>query len=226
MVKVLKNSIVLVFLKEPVPGRVKTRLARGFADEGLSEPEMRAAATYRLLVSAVLADLPANHLVGICFDPPDSGARDRIATWLQADLARFDEDALWIPQVSGDLGDRLWAATDEAFCQGAKTVFLIGTDCPGITGEVVCQAEEALASHEVVFGPTHDGGYFLLGLRRDSGEANRALFEKIPWSTENTLQVSIGSAEKAGLSVAQLAIREDVDDVESLRRVAPQLEGD
>ena len=194
--------MICMLLKAPHPGTVKTRLARDVGDE-------RAAAIYRALVEHQARAIPTGWQVSVYFTPPD--ALEEMRAWLQPYLpgvARFE------PQSEGDLGQRLRAAVEVEFRQGARRVFLIGGDCPGISGDYLCEADQAFNECDLVIGPATDGGYVLLGLKTQS----KALFENIAWSTPVVLEQTLSAARHESLHVKLLPMLEDVDDAESLAR--------
>ncbi len=195
---------VLLFLKSPVPGYVKTRLARDVGDSA-------ACAVFCSLVERQVAALPPGWPVEIHFAPAE--AEDRIRAWIHgADR--------YLPQVEGDLGARLSAASANAFRRGTEPVFLIGADCPDLDSEDFYAALDSLTSGcDAVFGPARDGGYYLLALKRHAPE----LFRQIPWSTSEVLKQSLDRAKQAGLQTALLNVKEDIDDISSLRRSRPVL---
>ena len=198
------ETFVQVFLKEPVPGRVKTRLAADIGDEA-------AAKAYRTMVSCVLRNLPRRLALSIAYTPVKR--RRAIQDWLAPDLG--DRSVEWVPQTRGDLGMRMEVATDQLFRDGAGRVIVIGTDCLELGSAVFDRAEEMLDSeHDVVFGPTPDGGYYLVALNAPQP----AIFRDIPWSSEETLARSREAAERAGLRAGLLDEREDIDDLAALRR--------
>ncbi|MEZ5303078.1 MAG: TIGR04282 family arsenosugar biosynthesis glycosyltransferase [Verrucomicrobiales bacterium] len=197
--------MVLVFLKAPVAGKVKTRLAAGIGPE-------RATAVYRELVARTLANLPPGEPVRIQFDPPGSEAA--IRGWLAPHLAATDAE--FRPQSAGDLGARLEKAFDDAFADGASRVAAIGTDCPDVTPAVFGEAWRALADHDAVFGPADDGGYYLIALRKPCP----TLFRGIPWSAPDTLAASLQNARASGIAAAVLDQKLcDIDDLASLEKV-------
>jgi len=79
--------------------------------------------------------------------------------WLGADID-------YLPQTSGDLGDRMNQAFKTIFLSGARAALAIGSDVPGITQEILLKALEGLRSHDIVLGPAADGGYYLIGMKR------------------------------------------------------------
>ncbi len=196
---------VLLFLKSPVPGYVKTRLARDVGDRA-------ACAVFCALVERQVAALPPGWPVEIHFAPAD--AESRIRSWIHgADR--------YLPQVEGDLGARLAAASANAFSRGTGPVFLIGADCPDLNPDDFYAALDSLASGcDAVFGPARDGGYYLLALKRHTPE----LFQGISWSGPQVLRQSLQRTAKAGLLTSLLEEKEDIDDIHALRRCYPEFE--
>jgi len=86
-------------------------------------------------------------------------------------------------------------------------VILIGSDCPGVHARLVSRAFADLDEHELVIGPAHDGGYYLIGLR----EPAPGLFRSIGWSTDAVLKQTLARAGRLGLRAAVLPILRDVD---------------
>ena len=185
-------ATLLVFAKAPRPGQVKTRLARTLGDE-------RAAALYRRMGRLVLdgvAAAPAT--IAACFAPDDAEAEVR--EWLGEGARRY-----W-PQGDGDLGARMSRMFDRAF-RTADRALVIGTDAPAVDAATIRRALEALDSADVVLGPSRDGGYYLLGLRRP----RPSLFQGIRWSTGSVMRETVGRASAEGLAVTFLEIESDID---------------
>ena len=209
----MKRSI-LVFLKYPAPGRVKTRLASALGDE-------EAALAYQQLVSRVFEQckMAGPDRIAIAYDPPDQ--RGDIQTWLDPWLAAFPGTVEWIPQVEGDLGERLESATEEAFRRiGDTALGVIGTDCVHLDRRIYEKCwTELNGKSDAVFGPTEDGGYYMLGLTKPQP----TLFRDIPWSSADTLKSSMESALAAGLRTATLPVRIDIDTVDEWNRIETEV---
>ena len=189
---------ILMFLKAPQPGKVKTRLAAEIGDQA-------AVSVYRQLVENQLNHLPPHWELVMHFAPADAAPAMR--HWLG--------DRNWVPQGDGDLGDRMAAAVRQAFDDGPGPVFCIGADCPALGPDLLYEAARHLQEDEdVVFGPAADGGYYLLGVQRFEA----ALFTGIPWSTSETLAVSMAGARAAGMTPHLLAEHFDVDTRADLER--------
>ena len=180
---------LVVMVKEPRAGRVKTRLGRQIG--------MTAAAWwFRHQTAALLRRLndPRWQLI-LAVSPDHAGLQSRV--W-PAHLPR-------VPQGSGDLGDRMGR-----LLQGMPPgpVCIIGGDIPGIEKIHIARAFAALGSHEAVFGPAPDGGYWLVGMKRVT-RPPATLFVGVRWSSPHALSDSI--AGLPGLRVAKIDCLRDVD---------------
>ena len=196
---------LLIFLKYPTPGQVKTRLASAVGDQAACEVS-------RACTELTLERLRAwRHEATLCVDPPE--ALERTRAWL---------GTAWSlrPQRGGTLGERLAEATAQAFAEGVQRVVVIGTDSPWLTECDVDAAVDALRRAELVLGPTEDGGYYLIGLSCPSP----ALFEGIAWGTATVYQETMAKARALGLRVETLPLGYDVDRLEDIHRfVADEL---
>ncbi|KAL4435253.1 hypothetical protein ABPG77_001935 [Micractinium sp. CCAP 211/92] len=122
-----------------------------------------------------------------------------------------------VPQLQEpDLGARMGHAMQHAFAQGHRRVAIVGTDVPDLAASTVGRALQELDSHQAVFGPAEDGGYYLLALTA----LPAGLFHGIEWSTPTVLAANTANARRLGLHVAPLDTLErlqDIDTVEDLR---------
>jgi hypothetical protein len=185
---------LVVFVKAPRPGQVKTRLATTLGAAA-------AATAYRALTERVLANVRELPGVELRFAPDDALAE--IQPWLQPGRhAR--------PQGEGDLGTRLERAFAEAFADGARRVVLIGSDCPAVTASDIRAAWHTLDDADLVLGPALDGGYWLIGL----SQPQPALFHEIPWSTDAVFAFTRQRARELRLRTALLRELADVDTLE------------
>ncbi len=190
---------LLIFLKYPTPGQVKTRLAAVLGDQ-------MACDVYRACAEITLERLASLRRESVvCVEPADALARVR--TWLGPGWALR-------PQQGATLGDRLIEATAYAFAEGARRVVVVGTDSPWLAAPDVASAFEALERAGLVIGPTEDGGYYLIGLSRPA----RGVFADITWSTPSVYAQTLARACALKLSVERLPLGYDVDRLEDLRR--------
>lgn len=198
------GSTLVVFLKYPEPGKVKTRLA---ADLGA----VSAANLYRDWIGVVLRNVqpvrPAVHLVGYF----DGAPAERFSEW----SILVDE---WLPQPAGDLGSRLTVAFEWGHARGGP-VLAIGTDCLELRAKQILDSLSRLTDHDVVFGPATDGGYYLVGSSRHIP----GLFDGIRWSSAETLADQIQHCETQGLRVALLDSLEDIDTAADWQRYQQRL---
>jgi uncharacterized protein len=194
---------LIVFVKEPRPGAVKTRLATVLGNE-------QAAQLYRALAEeAVRRTRPRGREYEqlLFFTPAEAGPA----------LARWFPGETLLPQKGAELGERMANAFEATFASGARRVAIVGTDAPGLSRQLVNEALLALGDHDVVVGPAQDGGYYLLALDRP----RRGLFEAIPWSTSAVLAATAERASLLGLRLSVLEPLTDIDTLEDLRREWP-----
>lgn len=189
---------VILFLKAPRPGFVKTRLA---AEVGAPA----ATAIYRQLAQEQRRRIPAKWRAEVHFAPADAEPEMRV--WLGG-------RGVFRPQVDGDLGARLSAGFAAAFQAGGAPVIAIGGDCPALDAACLEEARRTLREADVVLGPADDGGYYLIGLNRPTPE----LFAGIPWSTPQALEATVARAARAGLRVRLLGTKLDIDDAASWKK--------
>jgi len=118
-------------------------------------------------------------------------------------------------QQGRDLGERMARAFIRAFAGGARRVVLMGTDCPGVDSALLRRAFAALEENDLVLGPAHDGGYYLIGQRRH----NSGLFTGMPWGTAAVLPETLARAGECGLRVFLLDTLHDIDTPEDLEHI-------
>jgi hypothetical protein len=117
-----------------------------------------------------------------------------------------------LDQIGEDLGARMDQAFRAIFARGYQRVLVVGTDLPSLPGACYTQALGLLADHDLVLGPSLDGGYYLIGLRRSVPE----LFVGMPWSTDRVCALTRAKAEALGLKTGLLPTWRDVDTIEDL----------
>jgi uncharacterized protein len=189
---------LLVMAKYPSPGSVKTRLAS----------QIGAAAACRLH-DAFVRDL-ADRLEAVelpltwAFWPPD------------APFASIVPGKRCVPQVGGDLGERLEHAVAGCFRAIPAPVIVIGVDSPHLDLEWLREAADALAGGaDGVLGPAEDGGYYLIGLRQPSSR----IFRDVAWGSSGVLDATLANARDGGMRMRLLQPTFDVDDADGLRRL-------
>jgi rSAM/selenodomain-associated transferase 2/rSAM/selenodomain-associated transferase 1 len=145
--------------------------------------------------------------VHFCYD---GGDPQRVHRWLP--LPGISHD----PQTGGDLGQRMAAAFEAAFKEGGERVVLVGTDVPDFCEDHLTAAFTALASHDVVLGPSSDGGYWLVGMKR-----RHDIFNGIRWGEGQVLEETLKKVSGLGLRHARLKLLCDLDTPEDLRALLP-----
>ena len=199
-------TAVVVMAKAPVAGYAKTRLIPALGADGAAR------LAQRFLVETVRQAMASGvGEVELCCAPHrHHPAFADIAS--QAGLALTD-------QGGGDLGARMARAIDRRLGVGlGNRAILIGTDVPALDADVLRRAQQALADHDAVFAPTHDGGYALIGLRRPAAP----LFDAMPWSTDQVMAVTRGRMLALGLRHVELPMLADVDEPADLVHVPAQ----
>ncbi|MFP6764587.1 MAG: TIGR04282 family arsenosugar biosynthesis glycosyltransferase [Planctomycetaceae bacterium] len=204
-----------MFAKQPVPGRVKTRLAADWGND-------RAAGLYEAFLRDLLDRLGDRRPEGLDagiqrvlgFSPDEATAH----AWFEA--AAASRWQLW-PQPDGDLGGRI-AAFFAGHTAGPEcSAVLIGSDSPTLPVAYVRDAFERLNSVDVVVCPASDGGYCLIGLR--SGFDAAPLFRDLEWSSSRVLGQTAERVRESGLSLELLPVWYDVDSVESVKMLQGHL---
>ena len=194
---------LLIFAREPVLGRVKTRLSAGIGAAA-------ALAVYRELLALTAAAVAAAQVpatVWLAEAPAGAAAAP-------AALPRPEWPGLpWRVQPPADsLGARMAHAFGAAFGAGAGRVVIIGTDCPDLSEALLTRAFDQLLTHNLVIGPAEDGGYYLLGMNKVEAE----LFKNKRWSTAAVLPETLADAARLGLRVALLPTLSDIDSAADL----------
>lgn len=192
----MSKTLLMVFIKNPVAGRVKTRLAASIGDANALQ-------IYKTLLDytrRVAADVNSDRQVWY------SSKIDRRDLWSENDF----EKKL---QSNGDLGERMTDAFQQGFSDGYEKIVIIGSDCAELTSEHVEKAFRALDSYEAVLGPSRDGGYYLLGLSCYIEE----IFRNVEWSTANVFDVTTDILTKHSTSYDVLETLNDIDTIDDLR---------
>lgn len=200
-----KGALYILFAREPVAGKVKSRLAHRIGAE-------TAARLYEaLLKDAISCMRETKEPFALAYTPEsNAGYFSAIAP----------EAMELLPQKGADLGARMKAVFTSFFEKGYEKVIIVGSDIPLITAGLLIRAGEALEKYQAVLGPCRDGGYYLIGLNRLLPE----LFSGIEWGSESVLKETLRIADSRGWSMHLLPPLFDVDLVEDLRRLSVMLE--
>jgi rSAM/selenodomain-associated transferase 1 len=189
MLKHKMQDALIVFVRRPELGKVKTRLA---ADVGIH----KALEIYKKLLQHTFETASPLRCDKYTFVTEDSGT----PFW----------DGFFCEQQQGvDLGMRMHHAFDVIFKKGYKKAVIIGSDCLQLTTALIQRAFYQLDKHAIVTGPAYDGGYYLLGMK----QLHAGLFQNKPWSTTTVYRDTIQDIKKMGLKHARLPVLPDVDRV-------------
>jgi uncharacterized protein len=187
---------LIVFLKAPVPGTVKTRLQTRYSPE-------EAATLYRAFIHDGLetsGKAPVDRRIA-AYSGDVSVVKDIVPS-----------DWILVPQIEAELGERMLAALNASIVDGADKAILIGTDIPSLPADHICSAIARLDSAEVVLGPTTDGGFYLIGTRVGLPDA----LPGIVWSTDRVFEDTSEAIQSVGLQLSLIPPWGDVDTPEDL----------
>ena len=200
------TKALAIFCKTPERGFVKTRLAASVGEQKaleiyldllkITDEETRlfSSSRYLFLTSAVEDSL------------------EKMRSTLQEQDLFTTSKTSFISQQGEDLGQRMSTAFKELF-KNHQSVVLIGCDLPDLTSALISDAFDALQNNDAVIGPSCDGGYYLIGLKKETPD----LFKEISWSTEKVLKQTVERAEQLSLKVQLLDQLRDIDTLEDLR---------
>jgi uncharacterized protein len=198
---------IAIMAKAPSPGQVKTRLCPPLTP-------IEASALYQCFLLDKIAQVSALHGVMPVLSYDSVEAKPLFA-------ALIPPHFLLVPQLGDDLGARLLSTFDQLFQLGFTEVMAIDSDTPTLPMAYLEHALQLIAmpGTDVVLGPTEDGGYYLIGLRRSRPE----LFAHMPWSTPQVFPETMRRSEQNGLAVACAEGWYDVDTPDDLVRLRESL---
>lgn len=187
-----KNALI-IFAKNPVLGKVKTRLARETGDE-------KALEIYKLLL-------------GNTYRQTKEIVCDKYLFLSDStDKNIYDSNFKQMIQSGKDLGERMSNAFVNIFEKGFEKAIIIGTDCPELNSEIIYEAFDKLNEHDIVIGPAGDGGYYLIGLNKP----DKSLFENIKWSSGEVLDMTKDKIKTSGKNYFLLKELNDIDEAKDL----------
>lgn len=191
---------LLFYVKWPEPGKVKTRIAQSCGDD-------HAVGLYRCFILDMLDALAQNpQPVCVCYSPEE--ALPDFKLWLK-------ETYLYLPQRGLNLGERMCNSFQDAFQLGFQSVCLIGSDLPDLPPEYVREAFERLSVYESVIGPSVEGGYYLLGFRKETFFTE--IFSDINWSQSTVYGETINKYEQRETKFTALSPWNDIDNLQGLQ---------
>jgi len=190
-----KNALIII-AKYPEKGKVKTRV-RGLSDDQRVE-------LYKKLLTLTMKKLSSIPAIDtfIAF-APESAEEYFIHFGIKL-----------IPLPERDLGAGMFRAFERVFSAGYKKAALVGADIPDLSPSIVLNAIDLLSTHDLVFGPAADGGYYLVGMRKLIKE----VFEDVPWSSDQTLKKSLDQSKKFNYSIGFTVTLRDIDTIEDIKK--------
>ncbi|MCG8551159.1 MAG: TIGR04282 family arsenosugar biosynthesis glycosyltransferase [Desulfobacterales bacterium] len=188
------GNAVIVFIKSPEKGRVKTRLAKGVG-------ETAALALYRCFVMDVLDMVRSTPWALRVYFYPDN-AFDRIRAWLGDGPDLF-------PQQGATLGEKMGNALADTFAAGYDRAVLIGSDLPDLPSGILDKAFKGLAQCSAAIGPSRDGGYYLIGFTAKGFTPQ--IFHGIPWGTNQVFDLTVNAFMAHQVSHHTLPLWQDID---------------
>lgn len=196
-----KLKRIIIFGRYPWPGTTKTRLIPTLGRFGAADLQRRFT---EMTVNKVRKVRNRQRIdIQFCFE---GGDEHQLQRWLGKDI-------LYSKQEDSDLGTRMRVAFERAFKEGYQQILLLGTDIPGLHEKHIEQAFTFLDLHDVVLGPSTDGGYWLMGLKRPMD-----LFRSVDWSTGRVREQTLDIARSRDLTVYELDPLTDIDTIDDLRQ--------
>lgn len=202
----MKSPDLILFAKQPMAGKVKTRLQRDYTPLQVAE-----IATFLIRASVRLASSSWPSEIYLYAAPdPDHALFKELARDFHIHLAQ---------QAPGDLGQKMLQAMRDGIARSGAAGIL-GCDVPHCPWEIIEQAHEHLANGKCVLGPAEDGGYYFIGLQ----QAQAALFKGIAWGGDRVAELTLASARRLGLRFEMLPVLNDIDTTEDLWLAAQAFE--
>ncbi|MGZ6226125.1 MAG: TIGR04282 family arsenosugar biosynthesis glycosyltransferase [Syntrophales bacterium] len=194
-----EDRCLIMFVRFPGQGQVKSRLAKDIGEE-------QATNLYRCFVEDLLERFSKEpYRLCLAFHPRE----------MEHEMKEMlGHDFSYIPQTGEDLGERMKLAFLRCFSEGARSVVLIGSDIPDLPARIVDEAFRALDKYGTVIGPSLDGGYYLLGFRQET--FNEGIFARLPWGAETVFQQTMNILHMAGALVHVLPVWWDIDKHEDI----------
>lgn len=197
------REALVVMAKAPQAGEVKTRLIGAMTAEEARDLYVAFLTDTFSLMEEIMEEREELSLI-LCYTP--EGEEEAFE-----DVER--EGSLMIPQRGAELGERLRNCFADVFGMGHESVVVIGADTPNLPGELLFDAFDVLEEEDgVILGPSTDGGYYLIGMRRE----HPALFSRIPWSTDAVFAATEARAAEAGIHLIVMPEWYDIDTPEEL----------
>ena len=186
------KNLLIIFVKNLIHGKVKTRLAKTIGHEA-------ALNIYKQLITLTQKET------------------QNLSTTRHIYYSQEIENSLWVNdekfiQQGNDLGEKMQNAFQNGFNQGYENIIIIGSDLPNISRDIINSGFDKLNNKDLVFGPADDGGYYLLGMSK----MTNSVFEDKPWSQGSLLKVTLNELDQQERSFSLLDTLNDIDTYEDL----------
>lgn len=196
------KSGLIIFIRNPVKGKVKTRLAKTMGDE-------KAFLIYNQLLlhtHLITRDLSYDKFLYYSdhIDPADMWNNNQYQKRLQ---------------TRGDLGERMSTAFRDLFLEGYERLLIIGSDCMELKESIICKAFDMLNVHRVIIGPSEDGGYYLLGMTTPLP----GIFVNKKWGTPSVFADTVQDLLNTGIMEGRLETLKDIDEEKDIPGTLLQL---
>ncbi len=195
-----KENIVIIFIKCPLMGTVKTRLSKTIGEKMAQE-------LYKLFVLDIIESLERTNIPFVIYYTIDS-CEETMINWI-------GKDYRYHVQEGNDLGDRIKNSFIKSFSDGYENVILIGSDSPDLPTGFIKKSFEFLSLNDVVIGPAIDGGYYLVGFRTDTFVPY--IFDGVKWSSGSEFRDTMNKLEEIRAVVQLLPEWYDIDRYEDLK---------
>ncbi len=186
------RELLIIFYRNPILGKVKTRLAATLGNDYALELYKQFVAHTREVISGVNVAVDKAVYYSDFVDINDK--------WEDVPVQKFKQKGI-------SLGERMLEAFSFGFSMGYKSICIIGTDCLELSSSIVDIAFTDLRNHGAVIGPARDGGYYLLGMK----SLESSIFQNKNWGTDSVYEATLKDLKQAGLNYSTLPTLSDID---------------
>lgn len=192
----MTEELLILFVKNPELGKVKTRLAKSIGDEQALAIYFKLLANAFEMTEALACDVAIYY--GQYIDSEDQWDNKKYQKYMQR---------------GETLGDKMHNAIANGLTNGYKKVSLVGSDIYDLNADIISDSFKKLDEADVVLGPAEDGGYYLVGMK----SPNKKIFDLKEWSTVDVFNETVALIKKEGLKYATTAVLNDIDNLEDLK---------
>ncbi len=186
------RELLIIFYRNPILGKVKTRLAATLGDESALDIYRHLVAHTREVICKVEVTTAKAVFYSDVIDVDDE--------WGDVHVQKFQ-------QIGVSLGERMIEAFSLGFSMGYKSICIIGTDCLELSSSIVDSAFTELRNHDAVIGPARDGGYYLLGMNN----LEPTIFQNKNWGSDSVYEATLADFKQTGFCYSVLPTLSDID---------------